>query len=1607
MTTRVSLAPLVALVVAGLGIAYAFGRETPVGRVEGRVVLADTRKPLGDVFVLLSPVDEKNRSDDQRERRTVRTRDDGRFTVGRLPAGKYLASAYTKAHKIDEAVVRAAEGETTLLSLALKRSEPDLQIAQHQHVFATREKAFLPVRGYVDAQKPGGKDTVRVRVFQTRLSEVLRSPNAADALERIGRAYDEKPARLPRVLLRPDAGARPRLLWQRDLPLVEADREGFFNKRVPLNTKGPGLFLVDVSHANKAVSSWVLATDTALIVKRVNRQQLAYAVDMKTGAPIAGAAVRTYRDGNVVASGATNARGLVEYNVPAAGGSSGAAAPRLVTVALRGSDEAVLGRVDYEQEEQGRYAVATYTDRPIYRPGQSVFYKGIARRKNNQPGNYSVARNETISVEILDPDGNRIVRETKTTNARGSFAGSVALSPEAPTGTFSVVSTVSGERHTTDLVVASYRKPEFAVTVTPARTRYVRGDEMEMTLDAQYYFGAPVAGGRVRYYVFQDTDWSAEYPDDWDFDEGEEVGPPGGDGGGGGYYGQTILEGEASLDENGKATIRFRPQIPSDVDPSELPQEQIFTLSATVSDASNREVEGAGIVRASAGDFRLSVRPEGYVAAPGRASSIVVQARDFARKPLANIPVTLRAEYSLWNPKTKTSERKTVSTQTTTTGPDGGAVVNVSPPRAGELLVIAEAKDAGGRTIRGRAYLWATGDEGGDLDTEYADLSLLTDKRRYLPGETARVLVNTARTGQTVLLSVESDRIYQTISVPITKRSTVVRVPVLAAYGPNVSLAACYVRDKKFAGSETPLRVTLPERDLSVSITTDRARYAPGDPITYQLEARDARGRPAPDCELSLGVVDESIYALREDDPRLLRDAFFPRRYNRVSTNYSFAVEYLGDADKAEPRIEARKRFPDTAFWDPFLVTDESGRASARFTLPDNLTTWRATVLACSASTALGRETSKIVVAKDFFVRLETPRFLTQKDQSELVALVHNDSGKPQTAFVRLQAQGLRTDGGTRTLELEPGGVGRAVWPATASDIGEANLRVTAWTKGATTGAGYTDGVELRLPVRAHGRDTFDSRAGTLEGPDTQTETIRLDNAAVVDATRLVVRVTPSVSGAIAPALDYLVGFPYGCAEQTLSRFLPNLYAQRLLMNNPTLLDEKKTAALPAMVRDGLSRLYKMQHRETGGWGWWEQDNDDPFITAYVLYGLSVARAQGYPVSQSVLEKGREGGAKLLAKTPAADKPFLLYALALAGDTASARKYAADLPLDKIAPDGLAYLVLLDVLLGNTGPVPGGAALASLNRRAVFEGDNAAYVHWRNPSNRWDGSDRLATALVLRALLAADPTSDLIAPALRWLMRSRTDAYWGNTRDTSFVLAALCDYLAARPSETGPPAGSIVVSLNNKPLETIDTATAAEPEIVLRVPPTRLQKGENTIALAQSGGGMGTVFYAVSLRQTVASDTLNAVPGDGLSITRVYQRVLPRRVGLDSWRLDAETSADNRFAPGDRLRVRLVVRSKRALSYVLIEDAFPAGLEVTERGTADEVVEWGYWYSSVDVRDDRVAFFARTLPAGTHVIEYNLRAQTPGAFGALPALIQAMYAPEIRAETAEAAVTVR
>ncbi len=1663
-----STASVAGLAFLGVMLCYLFAQQPPVGTVKGRVVMTENRHALENARVNLSPVGYVNGAARREGTRHAKSSKDGSFTVNRVPAGDYILTAESESHSTatDKAVyVTVEEGRITPINVEVARSLPEFGLHQGQVIFGTTEKPKLGLTGYVDVKKAPGKDSLHVAIWKTKLSNLLRDPAAEEALDSVGRTYNHV-KEVPAHLLKPDSGNPPRQVMNLDTAITEADNEGFFHKRYVFDRLPPGLYLVGVSHAGLTDCTWMMVTDTALVEKRAKNQIMDYVVDMKTGTPVPQTEVRAYRNGNVIARSQTNGSGLAELILPDQpskrhkhasavdpgddSGDSGDigdapaqddAKTRITTVVVRGDDEAVINKDYYRNEDAGGFVVHAYTDRPIYRPGQHIFFKDIVRAADTSGVggyHYTTPVGTPVHVELRDPSGEKLMSVSGKTSADGCYWGQTDLDAEAPTGVYSLITSVSGEQHTHDIVIASYKKPEYTVTVTPDKPRYTRGETVSMTISASYYFGAPVVGAKVTYTVSRDHDYEtpdedadneADDPGDW-ADAGANQESFGGDGDRYSFFGADVTSGKTQLNENGKAVITFKADSPQD---PEGPQKDKYTLSATVIEGEDNEVEADGSAHVTTGDFDLDVRAEGSLASPGQPDSLIITARDADGHPVPNLAVEVEAGYHHWSDGEYSYE--SLPTNKTTLNSDGTGIFNLIAPRAGEMMVKVRAWDSHHHKIVARTYIWVASDVGGDIDTQFDDLSLHTDKRRYSPGETARVLVNAVRTGETVLVTIEGDRIYHTQLVVMSGRSTVVHVPILADYGPNVYMDACYVRDKKFATTETPWRVTSPRAQLNVSITADRdannkqqglAKYQPEEKITYHIRTTDDQNKPIP-AELSFGVVDEAIYALKKDPPNALRDDFYPRRSNLVQTEYSFAIAFMGDADKSEPEIVARKKFPDTAYWNPDIKTNGNGDATVTFTLPDNLTTWRATATGVTLDTRVGRVTQQVMVTKDFLVRLEAPRFLTQKDKSRLVTVVHNDTGSAQSITVKLELSNLALQGpNVQTVTLDPGKISQMIWPVDAVTVGDADITVKAWTAKGAGGQQFTDGVENKLPILPHGRETVAAHAGAVNGDRPQVETVRLEADAASGSGRLTIRVTPSIVGALLGASDYLIGYPYGCTEQTMSRFLPDLLVERAIksggLSGVTIPNADK---IPKMVRNSILRLTRFQHEKTGAWGWWEHDDDDPWMTAYVLLGLSEAKADGYMVNDRLMQRGRQAAVNMLADKRLTNdtKLFVMYGLAMAGNTDVPRRVSSNLRLKDLNTESIGYLALLDKKLGVSPSMP----MAELEKRSVF-GDSM--IHWDTGHGLyyWDWDDLGATSVALRAITAFDKNDPRIEPILRWLMYHRTGEYWGNTRDTAWALMGFCDYLSAHGS--GVAGGEVRVSLNGAPLQTVALTpeTLHEKEIIIRAPVASIKPGDNRITLERVGGTT-PIFYSVEMKQVVDAEDMKAIapvmavtshlqsepkhtsvkggdPANQLVISRVYERIVAHHSSTYDWSLQTEAT-NNQLNEGDRVRVRLTITAPREMNYVLIEDPFPAGCEVTERGDADEIVDWGYWYSSIDIRDSKIAFFARSLPKGQSVIEYNMRAKTHGSYHAMPTLLQGMYSPDMHAESAEDRVMIR
>ncbi|HLG17863.1 MAG TPA: alpha-2-macroglobulin family protein [Blastocatellia bacterium] len=842
-------------------------------------------------------------------------------------------------------------------------------------------------------------------------------------------------------------------------------------------------------------------------------------------------------------------------------------------------------------------------------------------------------------------------------------------------------------------------------------------------------------------------------------------------------------------------------------------------------------------------------------------------------------------------------------------------------------------------------------------------------------------------------------------------------------------LAVAYVQDGEMYTHDRLIKVPARNKFLDIEILADKKEYKPRETAHYTVLARNTDGTPAAGAEVSLGVVDEAIYSLMPEQARDIRKAFYGRRYNQVQTNFSISYFFRGHSgDKpfnlasnkpayqladfknesqfAEPTI--RKDFKDTTFWQPDIITGADGKATIDVKLPDNLTTWRATARAVTTDTRVGAAIAKVIARKNLILRLETPRFLTEGDTVTLSAIVHNYLEADKATQISIEVTGARLlDTPSQTLTIAKQGEHRVDWRVSATTVGEVKLLAKALTDQ------ESDAVEIPLEVVPLGIKRTVGGATTLGG-DTADTTLTIDVPADAhtEARSLRIEASPSIAGSLFGALDYLTAYPYGCTEQTMSSFLPNVIVAQAL-KDVKIASIRATNDLPKKVQRGLDRLYGFQH-DDGGWGWWKDDKTDPFMTAYVVDGFWQASRAGFKVDADRLKRGRarlealldngrtEEGYNISSDTAA----YMLYALSESGRVD--QRYVEDLfaKRTQLQPYGRALLAL--TLKHRRDEARAGQVAGELEHAATV---NEYDAHWESTSAGSHGyiadSDTEATALSLKALVAILPQSPLLPKVARWLVGNRRNGcYWDSTKHTAFAIFGLTEYL--KVSKELSPDYNVEVYLNGQQVltkrVTAEVATNAQAFVIE-------QKGAeigraNQVRVVKTGPG--ALYISTTLTYFTRGEEIQAQSSPNLTVTREYLRlrvVEPEGGGQGRWQVEPLTGE---LRSGDLIVARLRISGARA-EHLMLEDPIPAGCEQVEQMSG---MYFGYglggwcdWYSSREFRDQRTVLFLDYFDGGM-TFQYAMRVQVPGEFRVAPARAELMYQPTVQANSSSGKMSI-
>lgn len=1557
---RIRLYQLLGLVISfgavGAGLLYLLSLETARGDVVGKAIAEELGTPLPGADIDLNMVG------GTLQHFATEADDHGRFEFRRIPAGEYRIAAHSIAHKLKPQRITVTEGRgDPPRTLELSPVEPFLDLYMHQSVFTPSEKPELRCRGF------GPAASAELEVYRVDFATAVaaRHRGLTRVLSPHGGSIESLDLRqVPQL----------ELIAEEEQSITTRDLEGVFNERIRLPQLSPGIYLVGVSIDELRRVEMLTITDMGIIVKSTREQVLVFAVELESGRPYPDVEVNFTWGGKPIGSGRTDDQGLLEMALPRERGDGS-----LDINAHSGGSFAFVDTWRWYSPDHDGWRVYTYTDRPAYRPGQTVYFKSIARKRLGNE--YQVPADVEATVRIHDGRDNLVYSGRHTTNEYGSLHGELELPENALPGLYNIALRLEGETVSSDFEVLEYRKPEFEVQVKTDQGRYTRGDTIRATVRAEYYYGAPVADAEVSYEVTRSEYWFFPGEQEWDVELYEPY-TYSGDGG-------IVLSGLGRTNSAGEFVLQIPTEVATDEDIERPVYDQRYTISAEVVDPSRRWVSGSRSMIVTQGEYFLEVQCSPSVLAPDDPTTVKITACDYDGKPVADASGYVKLERLEWVGSVEQSKQE--ASDRWTTDAQGTAEVALTPTRKAGYRVLAVSEDSRGNKIRAQDQIWVTDGRYASFSYPYGELALTTDKTVYQVGDVAQILVNTNYAPTTALLTVEGADIYRKELVELAGKSTILDVAVRDEYLPGCYVSVAFVRDKRFFSEQVPLTISRRAKAVQVAITPDHEEYLPSAPARYLVRTTDGEGNPVR-AEVSLAVVDEAVHALAPDRAGDILRRFYPHQDLAVETHFSFPEIYLSGGDKAGRHIATRKKFRDTAFWAPSIVTDRNGQASFAFDMPDNLTTWRATVRASTLDSRFGQGVNKVVCSKPFLVRLGGPRFFTQKDEVVISNLVHNRTDQPLTVTAGLDVPELEFSGKSdRSARVGPGDIHRFEWHTSVPTAGEKQVRV--WAEAGD----LSDAMELTLPVVPKGRRRVETRVGSVE--DKQIERLQIREDAIAGATAMQIRLTPSLASGMLGSLEYLAGYPYGCTEQTMSAFLPDVAIaqtlKKLKISAPYL-----EAELPEMVQAGLLKLYDYQHSE-GGWGWWRYDEDDPWMTAYVLFGLVQARDAGFPVNERVISRGLRVMTRMSKKDIGKDNlAFVAYVFGLVGNTEQASSLLDGLITkprrggsDVSSLDNWSQAMVALTLHGLDRSREARSVLAALRDRAEV-GKNLVY--WK-ASGKW--SDIEATAMALKAACAVTPRDHRLPNVVRWLMLQRQGGHWQSTRDTAFVLYALADYLAV----TGELAAdlAVVVELNGEQLAVrrFTSRDVFKPELVIDAPAELLEEQEQTLSLAASG--TGRLYYTAELSQYVPAELeTETITGHGLVVQRTYRKL---NAGAQAVPQVGEPLA---VRSGEVIEVTLKLSAEREFEYLMLEDPIPAGCEVPDQGRVS-IWEWDYWWADRVVRDELVAFAITRLPKGTKEIKYKLVAQIPGEYCAMPTQVYNMYDPRVRTAGTVASIAIK
>ncbi len=811
-------------------------------------------------------------------------------------------------------------------------------------------------------------------------------------------------------------------------------------------------------------------------------------------------------------------------------------------------------------------------------------------------------------------------------------------------------------------------------------------------------------------------------------------------------------------------------------------------------------------------------------------------------------------------------------------------------------------------------------------------------------------------------------------------------------------------------------------------------------------------------------------YDLKDDERAIIDEKTKNRQENDgIYAHMSEADDGVKQGDIDLKKAVVRKDFRDAMFWSPDIRTGIDGTAKVKVKFPDALTSWRMTMVAITKDSKVGELVQNFVTTKNLLVRLQSPRFFLEGDIVYVSANIHNYLQHDKIcSFIfktttELDIQHVLIDGKEADVSIERHDDNvevASVNPVKVDRDNQLRIDFVVFVKKPGT-AGITfeaqtdeesDAVFMEFPVLEYGIKQIKTLNAVLDTERGETEKLFYVNVPEQirkDTLSMKMTASPSIINILVQTLPFLIDYPYGCVEQTLSRFIPAVIVRNTLdklgISLETLNDDndyqRKTYGnmiydsdeLEKIIDKGLNMLFDAQ-KYNGSWGWWKDSGTDLYMTTYAVYGLNQAVKNGIRNAKlDMLKKGENFLLRKLEensdvdfekKRKLSEMTYLLYVLSECNSEYYNNK-ALRSKLDEIylSRDKLNEysMALFSLTYSNFGHFDKANSIINelekfvqiddTNNLAFVKRESSKYAYWyQNPLE--------STTFVLQSYLAADKKHKLVPMMAEWILQQRKDNKWYSTKDSAFCIYTLIKYLE-KENELNPALNvRLKYGTTFEKKFTFDGSSLLTADKTICVSQQHLKTGRTGLNVSIDGKGKLYLNHQLSYF-TREKDIKES--GSGINLQRKYYKLIKhvvtkerRAYDIDKVRMESYNAIEYENKPlsngetlnvGDEIEVRLIFETSRRLEYLIIEDPKPSGCEPLQL-VSGRSYQNGFC-SNLELRDEKTVFFADYIQKGNHCLRYRLRCEIPGTYNVLPSQANAMYSQNVNANSSSFKLSIK